>query len=595
NDWDISGGRLVVSAEGRTTWNVSTGTTNWSNSLIPSLNGDALIKSGSFDEKVNMELFGNALTENIINKTDLLAPPPLCPCSIWPTNPTPNKVNENDPSAVEVGVKFQSSESGYITAIRFYKGPLNTGTHTGNLWTSSGTNLGSVTFTSETATGWQIAYFANPVLINANTTYIASYHTTSGYYSADAFFFGTAVVNSPLSANINTIPDDPNGVYKYGASGFPSLSYNSTNYWVDVVFENSVGPDITAPLITIVNPANSSTAVNVNTTVNVSFNEPINPLTVNSSTVELRDPSNAIVTATITYSTVTRTATLQPSVSLAYSTTYTARVKGGITDPRIKDISGNALASDYIWTFTTGAEPPPPPPLPSEGLGGPILVISSASNPFSRYSIEILRAEGINSFDAKDIAQITQSDLDNHDVIILGEILLSPAQVALLTTWVNAGGTLIAFKPDPKLNGLMGINAFTGTLADKYLLVNTAVAPGTGIVNETIQFHGSANLHTLNGATSLATLYSSATTATSNPAVTTINVGSNGGKAIAFTYDLARSIVYTRQGNPAWAGQSRDGESGPIRSNNLFFPDYIDFNKIAIPQADEQQHLLSNI
>ena len=122
-------------------------------------------------------------------------------------------------------------------------------------------------------------------------------------------------------------------------------------------------------------------------------------------------------------------------------------------------------------------------------------------------------------------------------------------------------------------------------------------------MNQTIQFHGTADYYTLNGATALAMLYSNATTATTYPAVTTIDVGANGGKAIAFTYDLARSIVYTRQGNPAWAGQSRDGQAGPIRSDNLYFgnaagdpqPDWIDFNKVAIPQADEQQHLLSNI
>ncbi|MEI9808756.1 MAG: hypothetical protein WDO16_13350 [Bacteroidota bacterium] len=81
-----------------------------------------------------------------------------------------------------------------------------------------------------------------------------------------------------------------------------------------------------------------------------------------------------------------------------------------------------------------------------------------------------------------------------------------------------------------------------------------------------------ANLHALSGATSLATLYSNASTATAYPAVTTRTVGANGGVAVAFTYDLAKSIIYTRQGNPAWAGQKRDGQIDPIRSDDLFFP-----------------------
>ena len=188
-----------------------------------------------------------------------------------------------------------------------------------------------------------------------------------------------------------------------------------------------------------------------------------------------------------------------------------------------------------------------------------------------------------------------QRYLNNHDVVILGEIPLSAANVTLLTNWVNAGGTLIALKPDAQLASLMGITKVNGSITDEYLLVNTASGPGAGIVNQTIQFHGTADLYTLNGATSIATLYSGANTATSNPAVTMKNVGSNGGVAIAFTYDLARSVVYTRQGNPAWAGQKRDGQSGPIRSDDQFYPDWIDFSKIAIPQADEQQHLLSNL
>ena len=80
--------------------------------------------------------------------------------------------------------------------------------------------------------------------------------------------------------------------------------------------------------------------------------------------------------------------------------------------------------------------------------------------------------------------------------------------------------------------------------------------------------------------------------------MTVRSVGTRGGQAAAFTYDLARSIVYTRQGNPAWSGQERDGIA-PIRSDDLFFggaqPDWVDLDKVAIPQADEQQRLLANL
>ena len=117
-------------------------------------------------------------------------------------------------------------------------------------------------------------------------------------------------------------------------------------------------------------------------------------------------------------------------------------------------------------------------------------------------------------------------------------------------------------RPDKQLAGLLGLTDAAATLANAYLKVDTTHrSPGAGIVDQTIQYHGTADRYTLERRDAVATLYSSATTATTNPAVTLRGVGSNGGQAAAFTYDLARSVVYTRQGNPAWAGQERDGQA----------------------------------
>jgi hypothetical protein len=82
-----------------------------------------------------------------------------------------------------LGVKFRADVSGFITGIRYYKSPTNTGTHVGSLWTSTGTRLAQVTFTNETASGWQQVNFTSPVAISAGTTYVASYHTTTGHYA----------------------------------------------------------------------------------------------------------------------------------------------------------------------------------------------------------------------------------------------------------------------------------------------------------------------------------------------------------------------------------------------------------------------------
>ena len=294
--------------------------------------------------------------------------------------------------------------------------------------------------------------------------------------------------------------------------------------------------------------------------------------------------------ALIIYKPDPKITTATSSFTLAESTIPGKKINSPA--PAKKNEPGDMLSSHYDEPNSL-SEPPLPPP--TEGPGGPILVISSATNPFSRYSVELLRAEGLNHFAAADLPEVTTAMLDKYDVVILGEMIVSENHFIMLTNWVHAGGTLIAFKPCTLLSPLFGITPSYGTLKDKYLLINTGSGPGAGIVNQTIQYHGTADLHTLNGATSLATLYSSATSATINPAITLRNAGRHGGVAVAFTYDLAKSIVYTRQGNPAWAGQKRDEQINPIRSDDMFFPDWLDLDKVAIPQADEQQRLLANI
>ena len=172
----------------------------------------------------------------------------------------------------------------------------------------------------------------------------------------------------------------------------------------------------------------------------------------------------------------------------------------------------------------------------------------------------------------------------------------------MLTDWVNAGGNLVAMRPDKKLASLLGLARCQRHDLERLHQGNTIVEPGAGIVGSTIQFHGTSDRYTLNGATAVATLYSDASTATAYPAVTLASVGTSGGQAAAFTYDLARSVVYTRQGNPAWAGQERDGIARhPVRRHVLRrkgrrrATDWVNTNKIAIPQADEQQRLLVNL
>ncbi len=165
-----------------------------------------------------------------------VAGPPPTGSSLFSGINVPPVVIQNDPQSVELGVKFYAARTGHITGVRFYKNPQDTGTHTAHLWSATGTLLASATFASETASGWQQVNLPTPVAINANTTYIVSYHSNGDYSETDNYF-AIAYTNGPLTA-----PSSPssggNGVYAYGSNvSFPNNTYIAANYWVDVVLQ----------------------------------------------------------------------------------------------------------------------------------------------------------------------------------------------------------------------------------------------------------------------------------------------------------------------------------------------------------------------
>lgn len=157
--------------------------------------------------------------------------------SVWQPTDMPTVQAQNDPSPVELGMRFKSDIDGTIDGVRFYKGTGNGGTHVGNLWTNDGENMASVVFTDESPTGWQEALFDEPVEIEAGVTYVVSYYAPNGRYSVDlSYFDNQSKYTYPLHA-LPSSADGLNGLFKYAVGGgFPEESYSASNYWVDVVF-----------------------------------------------------------------------------------------------------------------------------------------------------------------------------------------------------------------------------------------------------------------------------------------------------------------------------------------------------------------------
>ena len=162
------------------------------------------------------------------------------------TNQTPSNPNATDNTTYELGLKFQSGKAGQITAIRYWKAASETGSHTGRIWSSTGTLLASVTFANETASGWQQQALSSALSINANTTYVVSVNVNS-YFAVTNNGLGSSIVNGDLK----TVADGNNGVY--GSPGsLPTNSYQNSNYFRDIVFvpSTSTTPPPTNGIVT---------------------------------------------------------------------------------------------------------------------------------------------------------------------------------------------------------------------------------------------------------------------------------------------------------------------------------------------------------
>ncbi|TKT75043.1 DUF4082 domain-containing protein [Aquamicrobium sp. LC103] len=227
NDTDADGDQLTITGVG----NATNGTVslNSQTGLISFTPTGGYTGPASFTYTISD---GHGGTDSAT--VSLTVTPPSNAVGLFAPNATPSVAAVNDPGSVELGVRFTVSASGMITGLRYYKSAQDTGTHTGSLWTSTGTLLARATFTNETASGWQTVTFAEPIAVTAGTSYVASYHS-NGFYAASPNYFTSTHTNGPLSA-----PAGANGVYAYGSTSvFPSSSYNSTNYWVDVLYEQS--------------------------------------------------------------------------------------------------------------------------------------------------------------------------------------------------------------------------------------------------------------------------------------------------------------------------------------------------------------------
>lgn len=510
-----------------------------------------------------------------------------CPCSIWnkaklTNNPTTFVGN---PGGEVLGHKVHANEDGYIHAIRFYKSMRTTATsHAVHVWTSNGTQLATATSSNETDYGWQEVPLPSPVAVSQGQDYVISYYTPDNVHVYSDAMLGTEAGSGPIRANASGALYEPGGndVFPTKNDGTNAVA----NFWIDAVFAttNSYAAPFT---VDVSQPVNGSYGVSAVKPLTFKMSTPVDPSTL-AAGIALKTAGGVSVPGTASYDSGLGTIVFTPASALARGTAYVVTLSS-----QLKDIYGTAHVPSTV-SFTTGTSLSA---AINQGMSGPVLIVTSTSNPYSTYLAEMLRAQGINYFDVKDVSELSTATLAHYSLVLLGKTTLSGTDVSALSSWVTGGGNLIAMQPDKQLAPLLGLTDQASTLSEGYLRVDTTRDPGKGITAQTIQYHYLADKYAAGSdAQVIATLYADATTPTTNPAVTHRSVGS--GHVAAFTYDLPRSIATTHQGNPAWAGQERDGNS-PIRPNDMFNgnggTDWLNVTKACIPQADEQQRLLMNL
>lgn len=227
---------------------------------------------------------------------------------------TPVAPNATDNAVYEMGVKVRFAQSGVINAIRYYKAASETGAHTGHIWSATGQLLATVVFSNETASGWQEQALAQPLVVQANTTYVVSVNVNTHYAMTVAGLNATIT-----NGDISSVADGSNGVFNTVAGSFPATSFNNSNYFRDVVFTGD-----TATVSTVVGYASGQGGT-------------VTQITSKATAVTLNKGTGEITTAADA---------LAGNSAVAFTLNSTAIQSGDVVVPMIK--SGSAAS--YLVT-----------------------------------------------------------------------------------------------------------------------------------------------------------------------------------------------------------------------------------------------------
>jgi hypothetical protein len=381
---------------------------------------------------------------------------------------------------------------------------------------------GAVDVPITTAVSVSFSEAMNPATIDGTTVTLKNAATSAAIPATVAYDAGSKTATLTPSSSLSF----GNAYALTVSTGASDLAGNGLGGTFASTFTTAAAPDNTPPSVLSTVPVDAATNVSVLTPITVTFSEPMNPATINTSTIVLKLAGpGTVISGSVGYDGATRTAAFTPAAgTLAFSTTYTITVSGAA------DVAGNALASAFIVAFTTQAAPDLTPP-----------TVTGSSPANGAISIATSVAPTITFSEAMNPATI------NGTTITL-RVTATSAAVSGTVSYSSATNTA-TFTPSASLSGATGytLSATTGakdlagnSLASTFtssFTTTDATPPGVvstsplnGAVNVpvntvvTVTFSEPMNASTINGST--ITLRVTATSA-AVPGTVSYNGGTN--------------------------------------------------------------------
>lgn len=159
---------------------------------------------------------------------------------------TPPEASANDSTPIILGVEFTVSELCTLTEIRWWQpstGTVSTLDRTVGLYTTTNGSSGTLVAGPESmpvaGSGWQTRVLDEPYDLVPGTVYTVAVHHSAGQYAATGGYFADdPAVAGPITFRDSTDAFVGNGKFAEGGSiAFPGVSFNSSNYWVDITVE----------------------------------------------------------------------------------------------------------------------------------------------------------------------------------------------------------------------------------------------------------------------------------------------------------------------------------------------------------------------